>query len=88
MTRGRGGKAVQQTKLYKYAIQKGSIDAEGPPDQRMVAQTQTVTEEGSPTLHDVMEAIKGVHISLESYIDSVMTEVGLLRADLRNMGSR
>ncbi|KAJ1216605.1 hypothetical protein NDU88_004206 [Pleurodeles waltl] len=45
-------------------------------------------EAESPTLHVVMEAIKGIRTSLESQIDSVMTEVDLLRVDLRNMGSR
>ncbi|KAJ1150023.1 hypothetical protein NDU88_002821 [Pleurodeles waltl] len=88
MTGGRGGKAVQQTKLNKYAIQKGSIDAEGPPDWRIPAQTQIAMEEGFPTLYDVMEAIKGVCTSLKSRIDLVTREMGLLRADLRNMASR
>ncbi|KAJ1159921.1 hypothetical protein NDU88_000425 [Pleurodeles waltl] len=88
MTGGRGGKAGQQTKLDKYTIPKGPAEAEGPIDLVMASQTQTVTEWESPSLLEVMETIKGVRTSQESQIDSVTTEVGLLRADLRNMGSR
>ncbi|KAJ1089003.1 hypothetical protein NDU88_002157 [Pleurodeles waltl] len=49
---------------------------------------QTAVLRRRPTLHEVMEAIKGVRTSLESRIDSVIMEVDFLRADLHNMGTQ
>ena len=40
-----------------------------------------------PSLTDIMSAIQGIRVALEVKIDSMATEVTLLRADFRKMSN-
>ncbi|KAJ1200237.1 hypothetical protein NDU88_004063 [Pleurodeles waltl] len=83
----KGGRAVQQNNLDKYTIPKGTASAEAPPDLGVAAPAMVVAKTGPLTLQDIMEAIQGVHASLDSRINSVTSEVTLLQAAIHNMGT-
>ena len=87
MTGGRTGRAAQQTKLDKYTKPKKNLV--DPPMEVAVSQTgpgQGVS--GDPSLADIMTAIRGIQETLEIKMDSISTEVNLLRADFGRMKDR
>ncbi|KAJ1105891.1 hypothetical protein NDU88_003295 [Pleurodeles waltl] len=90
MTGGRGGRAIHQSKLDKYGLPKEVPEAGASLESTTTTPDCPPPEAGSIMLQDIMpwEAIQGIHTSLEIRIDSVSTEVSLLRTGLRNMATR
>ena len=85
-----GGKTVKnphQTKLDKYTRPKETITEEAlETQQKSVGQTTGPTE--TPTLQDIMTAIKDVKHVLENKIDSTAIEVTLIRTNLHKITDR
>ncbi|KAJ1143885.1 hypothetical protein NDU88_010187 [Pleurodeles waltl] len=87
MTGGKGARNTHLTKLEKYTLLKDPAATAGA-QKLQPSMEQLPLEEEHLMLHDNMEAMHGVCASLEIKIDSVSTEVMLVRADLCHMGAK
>ncbi|KAJ1153585.1 hypothetical protein NDU88_006344 [Pleurodeles waltl] len=88
MTGGRGGSAVHQSNLDTYALPREVPETGASLEFNTTALDRPPPEVGYPTLQDIIVAIQELHTSQETGIDSVTTEVSLMRTDLRNMAMR
>ena len=87
MTGGRTGRGPQQTKLDKFTRQKDTLSG-SLPDAHESQQSLADTAAVEPSLADIMTAIQGIQVTLEGKMDSISTEVNLLRADFGKMKER
>ncbi|KAJ1152548.1 hypothetical protein NDU88_005323 [Pleurodeles waltl] len=88
MTGVRGGKAVQPNKLDRYTLPREASGAEVFSYLEVVAQTWLCLRQGPLYSKTSWRTSKEFIPPLEAIIDSVTLEVSLLRANLRNMGTR
>ncbi|KAJ1105207.1 hypothetical protein NDU88_002615 [Pleurodeles waltl] len=83
----RGTKVGYQLKLDNFTQPKDIARAPQPKMPQSGMETSN-PEEDTSTLKDIMDTIKGLCGTLESKIDSVSTEVVLMRADFHKLGAR